>query len=286
MAPRRSDQQIEDPSGLLAQPDHMRDMERLEMELCGIALPFPGLARVRGRISPADPAAWALPNVAVRIEVETPPEGRPVSRVYTIRSFDPARAEVEIDFVLHPDDSPAMRWLRQARPGNRVWMTGPRPHFLPDHAAHRPVAIFADETAIPAVHAILRAWPEGTTGRLWVETANPAAFDELPAPPGLDRSLLCREGPAGAQMRLLAEARRSVTSTGWTVWAAGERQEMRALRSHFLNLGYAQDQLRIFGYWRQGTSSSEIDRQRLREYADLRRRGLTMEALQDADLPI
>lgn len=279
---------VEDRKGLLTEADHMRDMERLEMQVTALDRPFRSVVRVTGRIAPKDPAAWALPNCAVRIEVESPPGVRPVSRVYTIRSFDPASRLVEIDFVVHDDDSPAMRWLHAAAPGTRVWMTGPRQHFVPNHAPGRRVAMFADETAIPAIHALLQDWPAGAEGRLWVETCDPAAFAELPVPPGVRAELLLRgaDEPAGSTNRLLAAAKTLAGAGGWTLWAAGERQEMRALRSHIQALGFGRDDARVFGYWKRGTSSSEIDRVRLAEYAALRERGGALEDFADADLPI
>ena len=278
---------VEDPEGLLAQPDHMRDMDRVMLEVVAILCPFPSVARVVGRIDAHDPQAWGAANVAVRIEVETPEGQRPVSRIYTIRSFDPRSGMVEIDFVIHDDDSPAMRWLRAAGPGTRVHMIGPRQHLVPGFAPGKRVAIFADETAIPAVFAILDAWPDGVSGSLWIETSDPAAFEELPRLAGLDYHLIRRARPAGTTGALFAAARQAISAPGgWTLWAAGERQEMREFRNHFRALGLGRDDVRVFGYWKHGSSSSEIDRIRLREYAEIRRRGLRLEDLDDAELPI
>ncbi|MFD2440806.1 hypothetical protein ACFSS8_13250 [Paracoccus kondratievae] len=73
---------VEDPEGLLAQPDHMRDMDRVMLEVVAILCPFPSVARVVGRIDAHDPQAWGAANVAVRIEVETP-RGNARSRAST-----------------------------------------------------------------------------------------------------------------------------------------------------------------------------------------------------------
>ncbi|MDO5622930.1 MAG: siderophore-interacting protein [Paracoccus sp. (in: a-proteobacteria)] len=278
---------VEDPEGLLSQSDHMRDMDQVQMEVVAIQRPFASVARLVGRIETADPAAWLPANQAVRIEVETPAGQRPVSRIYTIRSFDAATCMAEIDLVIHDDDSPAMRWLRAARPGTRVGTIGPRQHMVPCHAPGKRSAIFADETAIPAVFAILNEWPEGAPGSLWIETAEPGAFDELPRLPGVDYHLIRRDAPAGTTSALLSAAQAAIASPeGWTLWAAGERQEMRNLRSHFRALGMARDDLRVVGYWKLGTSSSDLDRIRLQEYNRIRQQGLRLEDLDDADLPI
>lgn len=280
MPPSDADR-VEDPNGLLDQDDHMRDMERLEMEVVRVDRPHTTIARVTGRIAPLRPAPWATPNVAVRIEVESPEGARPISRVYTVRSFDAERLEIEIDFVMHGADSPAMRWLAAATPGARVWMTGPRAHFVPPSDTGRQVAILADDTAIPAVHAILAAWPEGVEGTVWLDTNEPGLVDELPDAPGV----VCHIQPQGPD-RLLAAAQTLDDPARWIVWAAGERQEMRRIRALLNSRGFTRDDIQILGYWRRGTTSSELDRIRLEQYETLRASNLPLEEFDDADLPI
>src|SRR5690606_12332911 len=78
---------VEDSNDRLEQDDHMRGMEHTEMTVEKVERPFPSVARVTARIAPTDPAPWRLPNLAIRIEVEAPEGQRPISRIYTIRSF-------------------------------------------------------------------------------------------------------------------------------------------------------------------------------------------------------
>lgn len=280
---------VADPANILAEQDHMRDMDRIEFEVTAIRSPFPSIMRVTARIDAGDPEEWKPANLAIRIEVETPPGERPVSRIYTVRSFDAAASTIQVDFVIHQDDSPAMRWLRAARPGTRGWLTGPRQHFVPVHETGKRAAIFADETAIPAVCAILNAWPAQAQGDVWIETDDRAAFDELPRPPGVALNLLLRrtDQPSGSTGALFDAARAALRDpAGHSLWAAGERQEMRHFRDHFRALGLPRQDVRVFGYWRRGTSSSEIDRIRLREYTALRQSGAQLEDFNDTDLPI
>ena len=277
---------VEDPNGLLKQQDHMRDMERTRMEILRIDRPYPSVARVTGCIAPHDPAGWSVPNAAVRIEVDHPAGASPITRIYTIRQFDPATSRVEIDFVLHADDSPSMRWLGSAAVGTDVWMTGPRAHFVPPFTPGKRAALFADDTAIPAVHAILRAWPEGVEGAIWIDTVDPEAFEALPHVPGVERHCLLRsrEVPAGISRSLFAAARSALSDPlAWTVWAAGERGEMRDFRSHFRAQGIAREALQILGYWKLGVSGSELDRARLAAYSAARARGLSLEEMMDSD---
>ncbi|WP_199252736.1 siderophore-interacting protein [Chachezhania sediminis] len=280
---------VRDPKGILEQDDHIRDMERTAMEVVAIGRPFASVARVTGRVPSDRPEAWARPNVAIRIDVETPEGERPVNRIYTVRSFDAATSLIEIDFVLHEDDSPAMRWLAKTRPGDTASLIGPRNHFVPPCPPGRKTAIFADDTAIPAVYAILSAWPVGAEGEVWVETATREAFDELPDIPGVSRHLLLRRAdmaPGTGRLLIGAATDALADPAGWTLWAAGERQEMKDMRSHFQAAGMARADIQILGYWRLGTSSSDLDRIRLTVYEAIRARNLPMEALDDADLPI
>lgn len=279
---------VEDRNKILDQDDHMRGMERTLMTVLRLERPVPSVTRVVGQIAPNDPAPWMPPNQAVRILVETPVGLRAVMRIYTIRRFDPETCQVEIDFVMHEDDSPAMRWLKQAVPGTRVGMIGPRQHFLPPQVAGKRAAVFADETAIPAVYAILSAWPASAPADVWVETWDAEAFAELPRPDGVRLHLLQRrpDQPAGTMHNLITAARAIPDPENCTVWAAGERVEMRDLRTHFHRAGVARDHMQVLGYWKLGLSGSDLDRVRLAEYEALRESGKTLEDLNDLELPV
>lgn len=280
---------VQDPNDRLEQDDHMRGMEHTEMTVEKVERPFPSVTRLTARIAPADPTPWRLPNLAIRIAVEAPEGERPISRIYTIRSFDEARSVVEIDFVMHEDESPAMRWLGQAGEGTVAGLTGPRPHYVPAWEAGRKVAVFADETAIPAVYSILRNWRAGVGGVVHIETPDRAAFEELPQVEGVSLHLWLRAPgeAAGATGRLVAAAKALSDPDQWTIWAAGERQEARAIRRHFTEAcGLPKDEVRAAGYWKRGVSSSEVDRLRLRHYEDVISKGGGLPDFEDLDVQI
>lgn len=278
---------IEDPKGLLSSADHERDMERIALQVTRIEAPYPSVRRVVGTVAPKDPQQWLYPNLAVRMDLEAAANGGMINRIYTIRSYDPATHQVEIDFVLHRDDSPAMRWLAQAGAGTVVMMKGPRPHTLPHYETAKPVAIFADDTALPAVQAMLRAWPQDARrGHVWIDTADEAAFAALDCPAGVEKHLLRRPDdlPAGYARLLLAAARQHLSAPlDWTVWAAGERAEMQELRSFLKSAGLMREDMRLLGYWRLGQTSSELDIERLAIYERIRSAGLGLEELRDLE---
>jgi NADPH-dependent ferric siderophore reductase len=238
------------------------------MTIVAIGHPHPSVTRVTARLAGVTDPIWQRPNIAVRLELDHPPDGTPLSRVYTIRRFDPSDSTLEIDFVRHDHQSPAMRWLDTVRPGNIVQALGPKGHFLPDLNLPHPVAIFADETAVAAVDSILRHWRTGIAGQVFIETPDAAVIDELPKVDGLTFHHLMRDAPTGTEdpSRLPAAARSLADGSRYTVWAAGERAAMHALRGYFqADCGLPRDRVRVFGYWRAGLSSCELDRLRRQE---------------------
>lgn len=280
---------VEDPKGRLEQDDHMRGMEHTKMTVESVTRPFPSVARVVAHIEPSDPAPWRLPNLALRLQVETPEGQRPVSRIYTVRSYDEPSGLIEIDFVIHEDESPAMNWLAKAQPGTVIGFTGPRAHFVPAWESGRKAALFADETAIPAIYSILQSWQAGAEGAVYIETADRAAFDELPAVKGVTLHLLLRaadEAP-GTTGRLVDAARAIPDPQDWTVWVSGERQEARAIRRHFAEAcALSKEDVRATGYWRRGVSSSQVDRMRLRHYEEVITQGGGLREFEDLDVQI
>lgn len=267
---------INDSQNILKQDDHMNGMERTKLHVLAIDRPFPSVIRVTAKINPSDVNAWLRANLAIRIEVATPPNVRPVSRVYTVRSFDPSQNIMEVDLVAHEDDSPAMRWLNNLEVGSESYFTGPRGHFIPNYDKPAPIAIFADETAIPAVYSILQHWPDNASADVFIETCDQAAFAELPHHPKVNLHWLARHvaQPAGSTKNLLKAAQTYAQAKHCTVWAAGERQEMREMRNFFVEeCGLSRDDVRVFGYWRSGVSSSAIDRKRFEYYQTLLEKG-------------
>jgi NADPH-dependent ferric siderophore reductase len=250
---------------LKASERQMSTPKRTPMTILTLKQPNTYTMRVKARINATSEPIWQIPNIAVRLELEYPPDRAPISRVYTIRSFDPCDSSVEIDVVLHDHNSPAMRWVNTVRPGHVVQALGPKAHFLPTLTDHFPVAMFADETAVAAVISILRNWRAGTTGHVFIETPEASVIEELPKVDGLVFHHLMRDAPTslGYRSRLPAAARSLSDVSHYSVWAAGESDVMQTLRSYFLiECGLPRERVRVFSYWRAGLTSSELDKVR------------------------
>ncbi|WP_120003900.1 siderophore-interacting protein [Nesterenkonia muleiensis] len=109
-------------------------------------------------------------------------------RTYTVRAIRTHVREVDIDFVIHvePDggSGPAAGWAVSAEPGDELVIIGPDRRseqsgggidFTPGSA--HDLLLAGDETAVPAICAILESLPEHYHGEAYLEV--PAAEDVL-----------------------------------------------------------------------------------------------------------
>lgn len=230
-----------------------------------------------------------------------PGEQRPVIRTYTVRAVRPECAELDVDVVLHGVDDghagPAASWAAAAVPGDRIVLLGPdrpgsgRPwgvEWAPPAAA-RSLLLAGDETAVPAVCAILESLgngPRSVTALLEVPEAGDAMDVALPA--GGTLRWLPRDGaPRGSRLvpavhaalcelgiastpaappedvgdELLWEVPDATSANGGAAsgcyaWLAGEAGVVRTLRRRLVgDLGVPRGAVAFMGYWRQGVAS-------------------------------
>ena len=267
-------------SAAIRSEDHNRGLQLGTATVVSIADVTPALARVVLRIPDlaAEPL-WLRPNVAIRFYLDERFDSS--TRVYTVRTADSAAGTVEVDVVRHGETSPMMQWLDTLRVDDTVKFGGPRPHFPIPATAGRDAVIFADATAIPALYSILEVAGEGLTGRGWIATDDEAAFAELPTLPGLTLTRIAPGSGFGAQLATVHDPSSVV------VWGAGERDDMREIRSFFRNgAGLAKDDVAVFGYWKRGTTNTQIDAQRLVAYEAALASGGTVTELDDLALAI
>jgi NADPH-dependent ferric siderophore reductase len=175
---------------------------------------------------------------------------RPAMRSYTVRRHDPVHHELDIDFVLHAEGGVAANWAATTGPGDHLIVVGPSPAYLPDPTIPAHV-LLGDETALPAIGAMLAHLPASATVTSIIEIAGPAEEQPLAGPvTWLHRG----DRPAGTPDLLLA-ALRAMGPLGseTAVWAAGERTAMQAVRAYLLpESGLDRAQVRTTMYWRFG----------------------------------
>src|SRR5215207_4804985 len=170
-------------------------------------------------------------------------------RTYTVRSVRRHVADVDVDVVLHPHGK-ASRWAETAQPGDEAALLGPDNAFAGEQGGveFRPPAecgallLAGDETAVPAIAAILERLPSDATGEALMEVPHPDDALELRAPIGMRTRWMTRHGVGGA---LVAAARsaadRLLAADGLPAprkpyaWAAGEATMVRAIRHHLVS---------------------------------------------------
>ncbi|MGW0362522.1 siderophore-interacting protein [Streptomyces sp. NPDC002990] len=199
-----------------------------------------------------------------------PDEDRPVMRSYTVREQRRTAGgvdELDIDFVLHGDASPASRWAGQAVTGRRILAIGPAVaenksvRFQPP-AATDAIWMYADETALPAAAAILDRLPAGTPVRAWFEV--PHADDRLALSTSADADItwIVRETAGRERTEQVLTALRTagpVDAEAPYVWLAGEAGTIRAVRRHFVQeRSVDRRAVRFTGYWRLGATEEEL----------------------------
>lgn len=192
-------------------------------------------------------------------------------RSYTVREQrrTPGGAdEVDIDFVLHGDSSPASRWAGKAVTGRRIMAIGPAVaenksvRFQPP-AGTDAVLMYADETALPAAAAILDRLPAGTRVKAWFEVPHEDDRIALPAPADADVTWIVREKGAGRERteEVVERVRASALPAAEApyAWIAGEAGTIRAVRRHLVQeRSVDRRAVRFTGYWRLGASEEQL----------------------------
>ncbi|OLF16539.1 siderophore-interacting protein [Actinophytocola xanthii] len=174
---------------------------------------------------------------------------RPLTRTYTIRRHDPVAHEIDFDFVLHDAAGPACDWAKHATPGDQLIFVGPSPAYQPDPSADWHL-LAGDETALPAIAAILDALPPTADARVFVEVEDAAEEQPLRAP-----VTWVHRGAGGSLTDAVAAA--ELPTGRVDAWLAGERSAMVALRAHLLDQrGFDRRAVRPTTYWRRGEVGS------------------------------
>lgn len=224
------------------------------------------------------------------------PAARPALRTYTTRAVRRPSCEMDIDMVVHPPAGPAARWIRDAVEGDELLLFGPTAgmrgvslgiDFVPPRhtGAH---LLAGDETAAPAIAAILERLPPTTAGVVVLEVPEASDAAYLPAHPGFRTCVGARthEGGRGSFLVPQVEAVAAELAPGgcggdveevdvdrdllWEVprtarggaalrsaplyaWLAGEAAVIKELRRHLVGvLGVDRRAVAFMGYWRAG----------------------------------
>ncbi|WP_154606322.1 siderophore-interacting protein [Arthrobacter sp. AQ5-05] len=216
---------------------------------------------------------------------------RGVMRTYTVRALRPG--ELDVDFVLHlgGDSGPAAEWAAAARPGDPMTLIGPCARwgdclgieFAPGDPQR--VLLVGDETAVPAIAAILESLPPHVRGHAVLEVPTAEDFLDMSTAAKVDIRWHARNGNAHGEAlerdvrtvvvpaaclrgkepddvdvdaTILWETPGTVPTAGLYAWIAGEAATVRELRRYLVSeVGMNRNAVAFMGYWRQGRALPE-----------------------------
>jgi NADPH-dependent ferric siderophore reductase len=226
---------------------------------------------------------------------DLPEHDRHPFRTYTIRRADAGQRELVVDFVAHGDFGPASRWVGSASIGDELMVLAPDAtagdaggyEWKPGNAKR--VLIAGDETAAPAICAIVESLPSDASGAVFLEVPTSADSLELAAPAGVAVTWLPRNGHDRKHGDLLREsvgrwaddwtaATTAVEATpvedpsteevlwevptapqddGLYAWLAGEASAITAIRRDLVSVRrFDRKRVAFMGYWRAGRAEA------------------------------
>jgi NADPH-dependent ferric siderophore reductase len=182
-----------------------------------------------------------------------PRDPRPLSRVYTVRRWEPETGELDVDLVKH-GIGVGTTWAYRAQVGDRIHFVGPgSSRTLPQDADWLLVA--GDDTTVPAIGRLLEELPEGARAQVFIEVAEQEHRQELRELPGVEVTWLVRDGAGAGTTTYLVDAVRNCDWWGGRpfAWLAGEQAAVRDIRRHLVeDRGVPKEDIEFTGYWRRG----------------------------------
>jgi NADPH-dependent ferric siderophore reductase len=183
-----------------------------------------------------------------------PAEHRPRGRRYTIRSWNPERRHVTIDFVVHGDVGYAGQWANRAEPGDVLQFVGPHGAYAPDSDADWHLMV-GDESALPAIAASLEAVRPGIPAVAVIVVDGPENEQPLDSPGELTVRWVHRVGGDGATQLVDAIAGISFLPGKLDLFVHGEASEIRAVRKYLVAEHDVERRgSSISPYWRRGAT--------------------------------
>jgi len=203
---------------------------------------------------PPPGADYSSPFDVDQVQAERPRSQWPVTRTYTVRAWDAARAELTVDFVYHGDRGLAGPWAAAARPGDLISLLGPGGGYAPDPQADSHLLV-GDESALPAIAATLERLPEDVPATVVIEVQDEQEHQVLESPGLLDVIWADRVGAPASLGATVSDQVRALSWPGGDVQAFvhGEASLVKEVRHHLrFERGVPRERLSASGYWRRG----------------------------------
>lgn len=210
-------------------------------------------------------------------------ELRSRARVYTVRRFDAGVCELAIDVALH-GNGVASTWAAEAVAGQRLVLSGPRAHPVPQsHSSF--LVLAADETALGAIEAILESLPSDEVGHVFVTAADAEEQRTLGGSGSLGVTWIDRSNGESLLESVKAWCKSGVElGEEPAAWLAGEFYETRDLRDYLRVAFDGRDRIESYPYWRRGNDATTLDEARAATFGQAMDKSLDVDKLDDFEL--
>jgi NADPH-dependent ferric siderophore reductase len=202
-------------------------------------------------------------NPGAHVKIIIPPEkgNQSVRRTYTIRKLDRVSGMMDIEFVLHGDNGPASAWATNVSINNYLGLGIKQSRKIINWSDW--YLFVGDESAIPAITAILESLPEGTPGLAFIEVSSRFGIFQINTKSSVKICWLSREEePSVHYSKLLKglEGLEPPDASHYSRYAfiAGEHDMVNTVKKHISQqLGFEREELHATIYWTRGLSEDQ-----------------------------
>jgi NADPH-dependent ferric siderophore reductase len=170
------------------------------------------------------------------------------------REYTPAAAAsnlLTVDFVLH-GEGPGSKWAAGAKPGDEVWIGGPRGTMVVDGEPHWWL-LAGDLTALPAIRRFAARVPQGVPVDVYLTSDDKADEQEITSLG--DLSVTWVRSVDGNPSALIAALEESPRHEGdGFAFIAAESSAVRPARALLAERGIGADHCVVKGYWKRSVS--------------------------------
>lgn len=191
--------------------------------------------------------------IKLRLAEPDSEDGKPLVRTYTVRHYDAKAQEMDVDFVVHDSDGPAVSWAQNCKPGDEIKVGGPGPKKSLDPSADW-FLVVGDMSALPAISANIERMQPDAKGYALLEIISEDDVQDLNFPRHLQVEWIINSEPEQENTALFDR----VEALEWLpgdpyVWVAGEFSQSLAIRKLMKTAHkIKRDQMYVSSYWQIG----------------------------------
>ncbi|GHE94854.1 siderophore-interacting protein [Thalassotalea profundi] len=171
-------------------------------------------------------------------------------RSYTVRSFEPQKLTLTIDFAVNDHQGLATHWALQAKAGDYLGIAGPGDTKHTDLFAETHL-FFGDITALPAIASILEKLPKDAVGHAYIQIPDKRDVQQLIRPKAIKVHWLITPNKLTDDFLKGLESKGS-NLNNTAIFIAAEASMVKKLKAH-LNARCQFDQSKLYAsaYWNQ-----------------------------------